>query len=204
MKKTIFALLASFFFLTGSIFAQSLSLDDICKVLSAHKVTEGNFVQKKYSPKDGRNMVSSGTFVFSTEGIILNTLRPISSKTGITPKAIINETSNGQRRIMDNSENATFSSISNMVVAILNGDKTELENNFVCDISGTAQSWKVILTPKDSTIASTISSIELNGNSSTITSLVMNASGNTTTTTLSNHSFKNGLSDENKKFLFAQ
>ena len=189
-----------------SIFAQnseSLSLDYVCNVLASHNVTEGNFVQKKHSAKDGRNLVSMGTFVFSKEAIILNTTTPIASKMGITPKGLITENANGQRRVIDNSENQTFTSIAYIIGAMFTGNKEALESYFVCQLSGTPNNWTLVLSPKDVTLASTITSLEIKG-SSTITSFVMKLGGNTTTTTLSNQTFRDTLSDEHKKFLLAQ
>ena len=206
IKKICFMLAAGTILLSASVFAQTetLSLDLICNIIASHNVTEGNFVQKKHSAKDGRNLVSTGTFVFSKEAIILNTTTPIASKMGITAMGLITENANGQRRFIDNSENSTFTSIAYIIGAMFTGNKDALENYFTCQFSGTPKSWSLVLSPKDVTIAATITSLEIKGSSSTISGFVMKLGGNTTTITLSNQTYKDSLSDEHKKFLLAK
>lgn len=205
LKKNLLLIIAGGALFVSAIFAQDsdLSVDYICKILSASPVTEGNFIQKKYSNKDGRSLVSSGNFVFSKDGIILNTKKPFSSKTGITSTMMIIENAEGKKRVIDNSENANFSSISNVIVSLLNGNKAELEENFLCEISGTKSDWSLKLTPLDSTLASVLTSLELKGANS-LTSFVMTSTSGVTTTNLSNLTFREILSDEDKRFLTAQ
>ena len=87
------------------------------------------------------------------------------------------------------------------------GDVQTLKKNFDCEFSSAAGGeWKVILKPKDSTIASVMNSLELSGITkpqAQMTSLVMlEASGNSITYEFINQKYPEELSaDEKQNFV---
>ncbi|MCR5698178.1 MAG: outer membrane lipoprotein carrier protein LolA [Treponemataceae bacterium] len=183
----------------ASVFAQNADVDYVCSILSAHKMIEGNFVQEKKAPQAKRALKSSGTFIFCDEGIYLATIKPVSSAIGVTPNSLINISSDGKRTVTDNSSNATFQGIANIITAIFNGDKSQLEENFKTQIDGTTSNWNMVLTPLDATVASTIRQIVLTGNTEFTGLTLENASGGTIAYTFTDQYTHETVSNEIKK-----
>ncbi|MBO7639823.1 MAG: outer membrane lipoprotein carrier protein LolA [Treponema sp.] len=208
MKRSTFIIGILFAFTAFTAFAEKATIDSVCTSIASHKVTTGSFVQEKTNGKSSRVLKSNGTFILSPEGVGLSTVKPLKTFQGITQTSVIRTTPDGSRSVIDVSNNQMYKSISQIVVSLFNGDKTELEKNFSIQFTATESSWQMTLTPKDKTIASSVGTITLGGNAATgkisLDSLVIdNASGGKTAYTFSEQKYKEVLSDA-EKALFAR
>lgn len=203
MKK-ITGILAALTLTSASLFA-SPAVSDVCKSLTEHKYTTGDFSQEKTSAKLKRPLKSSGKFIFSEEGIVWQTLKPFPSTNVITKSQIIQISANGKKSVIDGSTNETFKSSSAMLTSIFSGNQTELQKNFILDFCSNESSWSMKLTPKDSTISSVMNFFVVSGtvSGSKITFDSMSVTQNqtdVTTYTLLNQNYKQELSNAEKAF----
>ncbi|MCR5764073.1 MAG: outer membrane lipoprotein carrier protein LolA [Treponema sp.] len=198
-------------FCSASLYAQNrnVQFDSVCQGLTAHAVTSGNFTQVKTSPSINRELKSSGDYIFSNEGIVWNTQRPFSSVLAITNSSIIQTLPDGSSSVIDGSNNQIFVNIAGSLSSLFSGNRTLLESNFYVKFLSTSSSWKMILTPKDSTIASALQSIVLTGKSvseqsSLDSMLIEEVSGNSVYYAFKNQVYKEELSDAEKAFFIAK
>ena len=160
MKKLLSAALISLITISGF----ALSLQDVCTGLSKNANTRGDFVQTKTINANGRQLKSSGNFIISKDGIMWKTLKPFPSTLVITENTMIQTAANGKQTVMDGSDNQIFKNISQTLQSVFAGNSEELEALFTVKFTDNKDgSWKTLLTPKDSTIASVMQSLELAG-----------------------------------------
>ncbi len=202
MKKQILALL---FLTSGLLFAQSAkSLEAVCASLASHPNTTGEFTQTKTIQTNNRKLKSSGKYIICPQGILWKTEKPVASSLILTKDTMVQIAANGNKSVMSGKDNQIFGQISDTLSSVFSGDVAALIKNFNCDFSASEDgSWKVILTPKDSTIASVMKTLELSGISKTetaMTSLVMaEASGNSITYEFINQKYPEELSADEKQ-----
>lgn len=165
MKKIVCILLSAF--LISNIF--SVDLKSVCLGLSKTPVTKGDFTQIKTINAKGRQLKSTGNFIISPDGIMWKTLKPFPSNLIVTEKAMIQISADGKKNVMSAADNQIFQNISNTLRSVFAGDSEELENTFNIEfIDKDDGLWTVMLTPKDSTISSVMTSLELSGSSTNI------------------------------------
>lgn len=202
MKK-LFIIFAGLFLLSSSLFCQSL--EDVCKIISANPVTKGDYTQVKTvkSGKSTRSLKSSGTFIFCTEGIMWNNLKPRNTTVIIGKDFMAQISATGKKTVTDNSENQSFITIASAVSSFFSNDYQALTQSFDSEISGDEAGTKIALTPTDSTIQVALSAIEIILKDKDITAItITDASGNTTAYTFTNHTYPEELSQD-EKALFA-
>lgn len=166
LKKSI--LLAIFLLSTGALFAGDLSLEKVCSQLAAHPNTTGDFVQIKTinSAKGKRNLKSSGTFIFSLDGIMWKTEKPFPSTLAVGRTSVIQTGADGKQTVIDASDNQVFGSIANTLVAVFSSDVSEINKVFNTKFTDNGEgNWQVDLQPKDSTIAAVLNTLTLTGKS---------------------------------------
>lgn len=207
MKKIWLAL----FFVFSAFFSfaetnSNLTIDDICSSLTSSKVTSGDFVQEKNSPKLSRPLASSGNFIISDKGIVWAAQKPFKTSTVITENSITQIGLNGKRQVIDGSSNEIFKSVAATLSSLFTGNKAALETYFtISEFSSDSSSWKMDLLPKDKTISSAILKISLGGKiqnqKASLDSMKIFQSGESSTSyALSNQKYSQELSDEQKKF----
>ena len=187
---------------SGMLFAEDMDISKICTLLSSHGVTEGNFVQKKRAFNAKRALTSRGTFFLSHDRIYLQTKKPVETAMGVTETSIITITADGNRTYIDNSQNALFRGMAKIIVDMLNGDRTSLDQQFNYEITGTESEWNILLTPKDATFSSVIAGITLGGGSDLNHLEMKTTNGSSVSYDFSDLSYKEQLTDGQKK-LFA-
>ena len=162
MKKMMIGL---FFALcmTGALFAQSASLESVCLKLAEHPNTTGDFTQIKTLQTNGRKLTSTGKFIFCPEGILWKTEKPFPSSLILTKEAMVQVAANGKKSVMNGKDNQIFANISETLSSVFSGNADALKKNFECDFSEKDGEWKILLTPKDSTIASVMKTLVLTG-----------------------------------------
>ena len=162
MKK-ILSLLISTLFICNVFSAE---LKSVCDGLSKTPITKGDFTQIKTINAKGRTLKSSGKFIISLEGIMWKTLKPFPSNLIVTENAMIQIAADGKKNVMSASDNQIFQNISKTLRSVFAGDSKELENNFKVAFENKENGlWSVVLTPKDSTIAAVMQTLELSGSS---------------------------------------
>jgi hypothetical protein len=207
MKKQIIFLL---FLASGLLFAQSAkSLEAVCSSLASHPNTIGDFTQIKTIQTNGRKLKSSGKYIISTQGFLWQTEKPLATSLILTKDAMVQIAANGNKAVMSGKDNQIFGQISETLSSVFSGDVAALKKNFECDFtSGSDGSWKVLLTPKDSTIASVMKTLELSGITkpeTAMTTLVMSeASGNSITYEFINPKYPEELSADEKKIFILE
>ncbi len=188
--------------------AQDISIDSVFSSLTQSKVVSGDFTMEKSIQNIKRPLKSSGKFIFSPEGILWQTLRPFPSSTAVTKNSIIQTLPDGSKSVTDGSSNEVFKSVAEAVSSVFSGNRAVLEEYFsISDFSASTDAWNVSLRPKDSTIGSVITRIEIGGSldgHETDVSLdsirIVQGESESTLYTLSNKEYGQELSDEEKAF----
>lgn len=191
------------FVISSLCFAQTASqnpeFDKVCQNIAAHKITKGNFSQIKMIKKISREIRSSGTFIVSVDdGVLWNTQKPFKSSMAITKSGIVQTAANGKKSVVSSGSNATFEQVSSLMTSLFNGDSSALNKNFEIEFIGSAKSWNVNLTPRDSSIRSVISVIEMAGSASIDTMILHEQTGDFTKYEFSNQTFPSALTEEEK------
>jgi hypothetical protein len=205
MKKRIFNLILALTVATASsVFAAgSITFDTVCAELAQHPNTTGDFTQVKKISAANRSLKSSGTFIFSLEGIMWKTEKPFPSTLIVGMTSVIQTTPDGKKNVIDASNNQIFTSISTTLSSIFSGDTQKLYNNFSVDFSASGSKWTAVLTPKDKTITAVMKSLTLSGQSTDrsteFDSIIMTeTSGDAITYTFSNQQYPKELSNDEK------
>ena len=159
LKKIMMTLSLGLLFsaFTG-LFAQTASLEEVCKKLSYNQNTTGDFTQIKTLQTNGRKLISTGKFIFCPLGILWQTEKPFPTKDSMTQIA-----ANGKKSVMSGKDNQIFANISETLSSVFSGNAEALKKNFECSFSQTGDSWSIYLLPKDFTIAAVMKSLQLTG-----------------------------------------
>ena len=208
MKRTIIAsMLILFTGITSLCFAQTnkaATLESICEQLASRPNTTGDFTQTKTLQTNGRKLKSTGKYIICSEGILWKTEKPVPSSLILTKDTMIQISANGNKSVMSGRDNQIFSNISETLSSVFSGDAEALKKNFNCEFTEDGNNgWSLILTPKDSTIAAVMKTLELSGVTkpeTSMTCLIMSeASGNTITYEFLNQKYPKELSTDEKQ-----
>lgn len=184
-------------------FAQDLSqnkaFNEVCAVISEHKITKGAFNQTKLIKKISREIKSSGTFIVSgDDGVLWNTQKPFKSSSAITKSGIVQTAANGKKSVLSAGSNATFEQVSSLMASLFNGDSASLDKNFEIEFIGSAENWNANLTPRDSAVRAFIREIEMAGTGTINTMVLHEPNGDFTKYEFSNHTFPDSLTEIEK------
>src|SRR5574344_2565993 len=132
MKKNAYTLFVCvlLFLVPVVLSAQTVTFESVCTSLAAHPITTGNFTQVKQIASAKRSLKSSGTFIFSLDGIMWKTLKPFASTLVVGKTSVIQTTPDGKKTVIDASNNQIFTSISSTLSSIFSGDTGTLQKNF--------------------------------------------------------------------------
>ena len=192
-------------FLTFLTFAQNISMESICAELSKNKITKGNFIQEKTITKTGKVLKSSGNFIFSESGILWATEKPFPSTMILGKDFMIQVSADRTTRIMNAGGNGVFKNISSTLLAVFSNNVPALNDKFNIEFNTQKENWTVILKPKDSTVASFMNSIVLNGNSTSAKTEIISvelteAKGNKVLYKFINQTHPEELTEDEKTF----
>ena len=182
-------------------------MESVCEQLASRPNTKGDFTQTKTLQTNGRKLKSIGKYIICSQGILWKTEKPVPSSLILTKDTMVQISANGNKSVMSGKDNQIFSNISETLSSVFSGNVEALKKNFLCEFSDNGNNgWTLLLTPKDSTIAAVMKSLELSGLSKPETSmnrLVMSeASGNTITYEFINQIYPKELStDEKQNFI---
>lgn len=202
MKKIILAVISAFF-LIASVNAETF--DSVCKNLAKHPNMTGNFSQVKTISAVNRSMKSSGTFIFSLDGIMWKTEKPFPSTMVVGMTSVKQTLANGKETVIDASSNQIFTSISTTLSAMFSGNAAVLQDNFDVDFNFSGSDWKAVLSPKDNMVKKILFSLSIGGkateNSADLNSIVMaEATGDTITYNFTNQKYPKELTADEKSY----
>lgn len=160
MKKIIAVLISALLFGAA---ASAETFESVCSNLAKHPNMTGNFTQVKTIAAVNRQMKSSGTFIFSLDGIMWKTEKPFPSTMVVGMTSVIQTLANGKQNVIDASSNQVFTSISTTLSAMFSGDAETLKSNFNVDFSANGGTWKAVLSPKDESVLKILKSISISG-----------------------------------------
>lgn len=198
---------------TGSLlFAQNLDFEKVCDGLASHPIMTGDFSQVKTAKtaKGTRELKSSGKFIICMDGIVWKNLKPLVSTTVIGKNSITKIAGDGTATVSDTSKNPVFENVAVTVLSIFSNDYTKLNEAFtVAFIDKGEGSWASVLTPKDSTIASVMGELLMEGKCekdfTSLTSLKLtDPSGNSITYTFANQNYPKELTADEKAFFVSK
>lgn len=187
--------------------ASNFTLEGVCAKLSSKSNTTGSFTQTKNIKANGRALKSYGKFIICPLGILWNTEKPFPSKMVLTKDTMAQTLADGSKSVMNGKDNQIFENISKTLSSVFSGNAEELKNNFTCTFQNKeAGSWKLILLPKDSTIASVMKQLILSGTitggekeNAVLTSLeISEQSGNSILYEFSNQKYPQELTADEK------
>lgn len=158
MKHVLLGLLLA----TLSWTASAFTLDDLQTQLRASPVVQGHFVQEKHLRSLPQPLTSRGDFTLATGRGLLWLLRsPIAQDIRITPKGISRRDENGtwqalSQQTSGNRENRLF-------LSVLAGDTQSLRDTFEMDLSGDADHWRIVMTPRSALLRQIFKQIQIEG-----------------------------------------
>ncbi len=202
MKKFILAVVSAFFLIVS---VNAETFESVCKNLSEHPNMTGNFSQIKTISAVNRSMKSSGTFIFSLNGIMWKTEKPFPSTMVVGMTSVKQTLANGKETVIDASSNQIFTSISTTLSAMFSGNSDVLQNNFDVDFNFSGSDWTAVLSPKDNMVKKILTSLSISGKatatSADLNSIVMKeSSGDTITYNFSDQKYPKELNADEKSY----
>ena len=204
MKRHIVNIAFLLLLAASSVFADDgLSFDKVCAQLAQHPNTTGNFTQVKTIASRNRSLKSSGTFIFSLDGIMWKTLKPFASSLVVGMTSVIQTTPDGKKTIIDASNNQIFTSISTTLSAVFSGNTEKLYKSFDVVFTSADDRWAAVLTPKDKTITAVMKMLTLGGKTTADgadfdTIIMKESGGDSITYTFSDQKYPKELSADEK------
>ena len=149
--------------LTAVARADTFDLTDLGRQLSEPEVIRGNFTQEKYLRALPQPLVSTGTFVLARDQGLLWFLRePLQQDYRISPSGIARRYANGWHPTQQQGAAARQN---DLFLAVLRGDTEALQRDFELQLSGTADSWTLTLTPRSKLLGQIFTRIIIQGGS---------------------------------------
>ena len=158
MLKRIIAIALIYLFAAP---VMATTVDEVCAFLTERKATTGDFAQEKTAKALKRPLKSSGTFRIDEAGIEWRTVKPFKSVMKVEKTKITQIGADGKENIIEAGSNQVFQSVAQMMSAVFSGDKSALEDAFFVDFADEGESCTLSMKPKDKTIQSAISSIDM-------------------------------------------
>lgn len=202
MKRSILAVISALFFIS---MANAESFDSVCKKLALHPNMTGNFTQVKTIFAVNRSMKSSGTFIFSLDGIMWKTEKPFPSTMIVGMTSVKQTLANGKETVIDASSNQIFTSISSTLSAMFSGNAAVLNENFNVTFTSSDSEWNAVLEPKDEVVKKILTSLLISGktlsNSADLNTIVMKeAVGDTITYNFTEQKYPKELTADEKAY----
>ena len=149
--------------LTAVARADTFDLTDLGRQLSEPEVIRGNFTQEKYLRALPQPLVSTGTFVLARgQGLLWFLREPLQQDYRISPSGIARRDASGWHPTQQQGAAARQN---DLFVAVLRGDTEALQRDFELQLSGTADSWTLTLTPRSKLLGQIFTRIVIQGGS---------------------------------------
>lgn len=142
--------------------ARAFDLNDLQAQLRATPVVRGHFVQQKFLRSLPQPLTSRGDFTLAAGNGLLWLLRtPIAQDLRINAKGISRRDESGAWQALPQQtgsgrENRLF-------LSVLAGDTSGLQENFDLALTGEADAWQLLLTPRSALLRQIFDNIQING-----------------------------------------
>lgn len=149
----------------GGAHADAASLQAIAAEVARPAVLRGAFVQEKQVAGFRNPLRSQGRFLVARDrGVVWTTLTPFPAELVITADRILSRQRDGSTRIeLDARQQPALRSVNTVLFALMSGDVQALSGQFTVQAQRDGQGWTLQLTPKSAALASTFSSLRLQG-----------------------------------------
>ncbi|MEP4888967.1 MAG: outer membrane lipoprotein carrier protein LolA [Aliiglaciecola sp.] len=161
------SLIRLFFFcltlLPSLVFAQ-FDINELNAISSSPEFLQGQFVQQKYLNDFDVSLESTGKFDYlQGQNVHWHTLTPIQNLVTMTPSSIVSSQGEVEVMSLQAESNPVVTLLSEVFFSVLTSQWQQLESYFVISGEVEAQTWSVLLEPKDAALAQAISHVELKG-----------------------------------------
>lgn len=148
--------------LVGSAPAHAFDLDQLSAQLASVPVVHGKFVQEKHLRGLPKPLSSEGRFVLErSRGLLWLMETPVKQDYRIVPDGIEQRTPEGWKPIR---QQPGLAQQSRLFTAVLQGDRTALERDFVLTLgTASASAWQLDLVPKSPLLKQIFTSIRITG-----------------------------------------
>jgi outer membrane lipoprotein-sorting protein len=162
----LFVFLVAFSFLCcAEVRASEIDMPDLMRLFANGKNIKAEFAERKYIRILDTPVESSGELVFRAPARLeKRTFRPRSESLLIDGSKVSIERGS-LRRTFSLDEFADMASLVRSLTATFRGDQVSIEQYFTWKLSGPANRWQLILTPKNSKLFVTLKEIRLAGDS---------------------------------------
>ena len=147
---------------------------DLASILASTAVqppAEIGFREERNNPMFKEPMVLTGQLEYLDAGVLRKVVEtPFAEDILVEGNRVI-VTRDGKTRKLSLNRSRALKTILGAIEAVLAGDQARLEAAFHCDVSGSAETWSLQMTPLAKAVAKRLSSIEVTGNEQAVTSI---------------------------------
>lgn len=141
--------------------AQAFDLSQLDRQLSEPPVIRGDFTQHKQLRALPQPLTSRGHFVLAPEfGLLWQLRQPLQQDYRITDQGVALRQS-GTWQTTDTQRAAA--EYNRLFLAVLRGDSSALERDFELQLTGSAEAWQLILTPRSKLLQQIFTGITISG-----------------------------------------
>ncbi|MBC3774571.1 outer membrane lipoprotein carrier protein LolA [Pseudomonas sp. SWRI99] len=185
--------LSAFALLAISSWANAFDLQQLSEQLAKPDVIHGQFTQEKHLRALPQPLISKGRFVLAkNHGLLWLLKTPLQQDYRITGKGIARRGNNGWQLLPNKSAGAEQN---RLFLAVLQGDSSGLQRDFELTLSGTAQQWKLTLTPRSLLLKQVFNQINIDGGTLVQTIELLETQGDSTVLRLQDSTAEQPLSD---------
>jgi hypothetical protein len=173
--------------------------EEVSKILAAHPVVTGTFVQTRTLSRMNRTQVSGGNFIIAGEmGMVWDTRTPFPSVMAVGRDYIVQSTPRGVKTRLEARGNETFLSLADTLSAVFTGNVRGLREKFDTCFTESGGRWFIGLIPREKAVRAFAAQITVSGDSVMRTITVRERNGDSLKYELSDHNFPKGLSPDEK------
>lgn len=165
------ALLAAFLLPFVSTSAWSADLASILASTAVQPPAEIGFREERNNPMFKEPMVLTGQLEYLDAGVLRKVVETPFAEDILVEGNRVVVTRDGKTRKLSLNRSRALKTILGAIEAVLAGDQARLEAAFQCDVSGSADTWSLQMTPLAKAVAKRLSSIEVTGNEQAVTSI---------------------------------
>lgn len=154
-----------------SVSAWSADLTSILASTAVQPPAEIGFREERNNPMFKEPMVLTGQLEYLDAGVLRKVVETPFEEDILVEGNRVVVTRDGKTRKLSLNRSRALKTILGAIEAVLAGDQARLEAAFQCDVSGSADTWSLQMTPLAKAVAKRLSSIEVKGNQQAVTSI---------------------------------
>lgn len=157
--------------------APAWTLDRLMAVLAQHKSGRAAFTETKYLAIASQPIESSGELVFvAPDHLEKNTLKPKPEHL-VVDGDMLTVDRNNHKYTLALARYPELGAFIESIRATLTGNRLALEQTYQVALAGSGENWTLTLTPRDSRMLKTVSTITLEGTGDTLRSVAIQQAG---------------------------